>query len=233
MHYSTEYDNRSGSFGSHSNISTFSPNAHANEDWSKISDPAERRRIQNRIAQRNYRKRLKRRLENLERRAGSSASPEQSHAKPILPKSSPTKTRTKMRASKSVADVKPHISHSSDRPASYEHYTNSDNRQTVFAQQCTRRLSGFPPQLLYRPSMSPYDAYRQSAYFQSPFYHATPNNYNEIATCQTEYSDPFVSVVPMLPSLHTAGKIAYDEDFTTPFSICYATIAGFELCQQL
>ncbi|KAJ5981150.1 hypothetical protein N7522_013965 [Penicillium canescens] len=41
--------------------------------------------------------------------------------------SSPTKTRTKMRASKSVADIKPYISHSSDRPASYEHYTNSDD----------------------------------------------------------------------------------------------------------
>ncbi|KAJ6043003.1 uncharacterized protein N7446_001199 [Penicillium canescens] len=57
--------------------------------------------------------------------------------------------------------------------------------------------------------------------FYSLFYYTTPNNYNEIATYQTKYSDLFVSVVPMLPSLHTAGKIAYDEDFTSPFSICY------------
>lgn len=57
--------------------SAFSANAQPNEDWTQISDLAERRRIQNRIAQRNYRKKLKRRLEDLERRAGStSASPE-------------------------------------------------------------------------------------------------------------------------------------------------------------
>ncbi|KAI3528651.1 hypothetical protein CABS01_17109 [Colletotrichum abscissum] len=33
--------------------------ANPDEDWTKISNLAERRRIQNRIAQRNYRKKLK------------------------------------------------------------------------------------------------------------------------------------------------------------------------------
>ncbi|KEY71887.1 hypothetical protein S7711_11461 [Stachybotrys chartarum IBT 7711] len=60
--------------------SALSTSAKPDENWTKISDLAERRRIQNRIAQRNYRKKLKRRLEDLESCATSSDKPER-HAR--------------------------------------------------------------------------------------------------------------------------------------------------------
>ncbi|CAO2650464.1 Nn.00g017560.m01.CDS01 [Neocucurbitaria sp. VM-36] len=196
--------------------SAFSASANPNEDWTKISDLAERRRIQNRIAQRNYRKKLKKRLEDLERRAASSsASPEQKPAELQPPQRSPRQEFPSPSSSDSS-------------------YTTPPAEDRMFSHQYTRQLSTSPPPFSVASYSSAYpapDAVAYSMPYSTSPYHTIPTTLTPEMPSYA-YLPPLSSTYPTtLPSLVPSMKSSeyYAEEDLSPFGVGYAAIGGIEI----
>ena len=216
--------------------SAFSASANPNEDWTKISDLAERRRIQNRIAQRNYRKKLKKRLEDLvsargtvtriarnhvlirlqERRAASSsASPEQKPAELQPPQRSPRQEFPSPSSSESS-------------------YTTPPAEDRMFSHQYTRQLSTSPPPFSVASYSSAYpapDAVAYSMPYSTSPYHTIPTTLTpempSYAYLPPPHSSSNYSALPSLvPSMKTEY---YAEEDMSPFGVGYAAIGGMEM----
>ena len=177
------------------------------------------------MEQRNYRKKLKRRLEDLERRAGSSsASPEQTPRQLSVELSTMSE---QIRPQAPFRQLSRSSQRSNTRHASPEPMLQED-RASLFGQHSPRQLSASPPPSLSYATYPPADTSFYSTFSQQPY-----------STAQMSYPDYSFSpsygysLPTMLPTLASQGQkretVFTDDDILSPFSMNYASMAGMQL----
>ena len=170
-------------------------------------------------------KKLKKRLEDLERRAASSsASPEQKPAELQPPTRSPRQEFPSPASSESEYGRR--------TPEIQGHYIPPPEERGMFSHQYTRQLSTSPPPFSYSTYPAP-----DTAGYSGPYatthapYHSIPVTTTPEMPVYGTYLPPLSSAYPTtLPSLvHPMKSDYYAEEEISPFGVGYATMAGIEI----
>lgn len=183
----------------------------------------------------------------MEKRAAStSASPEQSHAEPALPKPSGRSRVARNRSKSSINSVNNsidndsyHISRNGNNRANsplissvtrtlYDSsYPDEQRGGSMFSLQCTRQLSASPPPVFSYTSYSHLNPYGSPVYGQSPPLYHSPSfqsanipSFHDLSSFAGDYDHPATG--------QTKRSYA-DEEILSPFSMSYATMAGINL----
>ena len=178
-------------------------------------------------------KKLKRRLEDLERRAAStSASPEQQYQELARPEERATSEKHTQSSRGRTTIAPQRKQRQSPEPMSSDFRQSHNDQTTISAQRFNRELSASPPPLFssystYPPSEPIYYAdYSQqppSQAVSAPFYdHSSFHHYNA----------SLHSTLPIMPSSADGIKqetLFPDDDFLSPFNMNYASISAMDV----
>lgn len=158
------YEKRARSNKLNEGSSAFSSSANPDEDWTKVKDLAERRRIQNRIAQRNYRKKLKLRMWDLERLAKTSGTPSPGQQQVGLQHQNFPQELLLQEYSLNTEGNRQQVP-----VLEHHHFPMSLGMRQVYPGLCEQNASGYQPQV-YVPEEYLYSSYpqAQNTYLLSP-----------------------------------------------------------------
>jgi hypothetical protein len=178
-------------------------------------------------------KKLKRRLEDLERRAAStSASPEQQYQELARPEERATSEKHTQSSRGQTTIASQRRQRQSPEPMSRDFRQSHSDQTTTSAQRFNRDLSASPPLLFssyptYPPSESiyytDYSEQPPSQAVSAPFYdHSSYHHYNA----------SLHSTLPIMPSPADGIKqeaLFPDDDFLSPFNMNYASISAMDV----
>lgn len=175
--------------------------------------------------QRNYRRKLKRRLEDLERRTTSaSASPEQPHIELAQP--APEERHSRPTQSFQRRLSRNHVT-ASEPTTSPNLFPSEDAWST---QRC-RAVSTFP---LTSPPIYSYAEYPASSECYNSNYQ--PATYSHIPTtfAESHYATEYLQTSPTLPTMIASDGMKADtpfgaSDMFSPFNMNYASLAGMDM----